>query len=95
VDVLLAGAIVAWVVFSVGGGIVVGRLIRRAKSARGRFPRRRYRPRRRSTPAKVRLRAWRDDAENAPAATSRIAANPRNSFVASRFPPSARPPTEV
>jgi hypothetical protein len=25
-------------------------------------------------------------AENAPAATSRIAASPRNSFVASRFP---------
>jgi hypothetical protein len=32
--VLLGVAIVAWVVFSVGGGIVVGRLIRRAESLR-------------------------------------------------------------
>jgi hypothetical protein len=32
--VLLAVAIAAWVVFSVGGGLVVGRLIRRAESLR-------------------------------------------------------------
>jgi hypothetical protein len=32
--VLLAVAIVAWCVFSVGGGLVVGRLIRRAESLR-------------------------------------------------------------
>jgi hypothetical protein len=32
--VLLAVAIGAWFVFSIGGGLVVGRLIRRAKSLR-------------------------------------------------------------
>jgi hypothetical protein len=32
--VLLAVAIVAWCVFSVGGGLVVGHLIRRAESLR-------------------------------------------------------------
>jgi hypothetical protein len=32
--VLLMVAIVAWFVFSVGGGLVVGRLIRRAESMR-------------------------------------------------------------
>jgi hypothetical protein len=32
--VLLTVAIVAWVLFSVGGGLVVGRLIRRAESLR-------------------------------------------------------------
>jgi hypothetical protein len=32
--VFLAVAIVAWFVFSVGGGLVVGRLIRRAESLR-------------------------------------------------------------
>jgi hypothetical protein len=32
--VLLTVAIVAWFVFSVGGGLVVGRLIRRAESLR-------------------------------------------------------------
>jgi hypothetical protein len=32
--VLLTVAIVAWIVFSVGGGLVVGRLIRRAESLR-------------------------------------------------------------
>jgi hypothetical protein len=31
---LLVVAIVAWIVFSVGGGLVVGRLIRRAESLR-------------------------------------------------------------
>ena len=32
--VFLAVAIVAWFVFSIGGGLVVGRLIRRAESLR-------------------------------------------------------------
>lgn len=36
--VLLAVAIGAWFVFSVGGGLVVGRLIRRAESLRAAGP---------------------------------------------------------
>ena len=76
--VLLTVAIVAWVLFSVGGGLVVGRLIRRAESLRAAgFD---------AGEADAQGMRGATSAENAPAATSRIAASPRNSFVASRFP---------